>query len=88
MTQAQIDIFIAAFNEFDTADAMIFNQLTDANIGELSSGTTNYTGVSLLADDFNQLTESDKIELCEGCLIATQSGILNKKVNTRPCEVR
>lgn len=88
MTQEQIDNFIAAFNQFDTADCMIFNNLTDANIGEVTSSLTNYPGVSLLCIDFNMLTPEDKDLLCEACLNATINGVLNKKVNTRPCEVR
>ena len=89
MNQGQINTWISAFNEFNTLDCMLFNNISIGSIAEMQSSSASYSGsVSMLAADFDNLSQSDQNDLCEACNNATIAGILNKKVNTRPCEVR
>lgn len=89
MTQAEKNNFTSAFNQMNSAQCMIFNNLVLGSLSEMQpSGTTYQGSVSMLADDFNQLNEGDLDELCDECKELLSQGVLNKKVNTRPCEVR
>lgn len=89
MTQLEKDTYIDAWNEFDTGQCMVWNNLVEGSIAELqSSGTAYGDSVSLLAASYNGLSEEDRADLCDYARHKTEQGELNKKVNTRPCEVR